>query len=173
MKNFVVKILLAVAALTLPSLASAQSTGYSYIGAWQPPIIYQSNTWYSKTAAFSGPSNATITTIQWQLQWNLNNGSDGIPSGLEMKICDASSNCTTFTSPTVDGNTSYFTGESATQTSPSTSRFRQPTPSSTAPLTSECPLIAGSRKTTITKGKGSKGWLPSRAPPNGIPCGAG
>jgi hypothetical protein len=33
-----------------------------------------------------------------------------------MKICDASSNCTTFTSPTVDGNTSYFTGESATQT---------------------------------------------------------
>src|ERR1700677_3142548 len=42
MKNFVVKILLAVAALPLPSRASAQSTGYSYLGAWQPPIIYQS-----------------------------------------------------------------------------------------------------------------------------------
>lgn len=108
--------LLAAAVLALPSLAVAQSTGYSYLGAWQPPTIYQSNTWYSETAAFSGPSNATIATVQWQLEWNLNNGSDGIPSGLQMKICDASNNCQMFSSPTVDGNTSFFEGESATQT---------------------------------------------------------
>ena len=116
MKNVVVRILLAAAFLALPFLASAQSTGYSYLGAWQPPTIYQSNTWYSKTAAFTGPSNATITTVQWQLQWNLNNGTDGIPSGLEMKICDAVGTCKIFTTVPTDGNTTYFEGESATQT---------------------------------------------------------
>lgn len=92
---------------------SQPSTGDSYVGAWLPPTIYQSNTWYSKTAAFSGPSNAKLTTIQWQLQWTPN---DVPPSGLQMKICNASSVCTTISNPSEDGNTSFFGGESVTQT---------------------------------------------------------
>jgi hypothetical protein len=67
MKNILVMFLLAAAVTSLSSNASA-STGYSYLGAWLPPTIYQSNWWYSQTAPFSGPFNATITTIQWQ--WN-------------------------------------------------------------------------------------------------------
>jgi len=98
MKPFVILILLAAAIITISSTAVA-STGYSYLGAWQPPTIYQTNYWYAKTATFSGPYGATITTIQWQLQWNLNNGTYGIPSGLLRKICDAANYCTTITNP--------------------------------------------------------------------------
>ena len=45
MNTFVAKLLLAAVIPALSCLASAQSTGYSYLGAWQPPTIYQSNTW--------------------------------------------------------------------------------------------------------------------------------
>jgi len=114
MKNILVMLLLAAAAIAIPS-ATWAATGYSYLGAWQPPTIYQSNWWYSQTAAFSGPSNATFTTIQWQLEWNVS-GKYGIPPGMEMEICDAANHCVLITSPTSDGNTSYFQGESATQT---------------------------------------------------------
>lgn len=53
---------------------------------------------------------------QWQLEWNLNNGSYGVPSSMEMKICDASNNCETFNSFAADGSTTYFAGENANQT---------------------------------------------------------
>lgn len=100
---------------TISGTASA-ATGFSYLGAWQPPTIYQTNYWYTKTATITGPYGATITTIQWQLQWNLNNGTYGIPSGLVMKICDAANYCQDITNLTVNGSTSYFVGESASQT---------------------------------------------------------
>jgi hypothetical protein len=100
--------------------------GDSYLGAWQPPTIYQSNTFYDKQASFSGPAGATITTIYWQLEWTPN---DGVPSGLEMVICDASFHCTTITNLTTNGNTGYFAGESATQTF--TFEFKIPTAKTT------------------------------------------
>jgi hypothetical protein len=115
MTRIAVRLLLVSAMIAFPSITLAQNSGESF-AAIQPPTIYVSNTQYPATAASSAPSNATITVIYWQLQWDLSNGADGMPSGMQMIICDAENNCTLITNPTSRGNTSYFQGESANQT---------------------------------------------------------
>lgn len=116
MRNVVFCALLAAAAIAAASVAPA-STGESGLAPWQPPTIYQTNLWYTKTASFTVPYNATNTYIWWQLEWNVN-GSYGMPPGVVVKICDAAqpARCTLITNPTVDGTTTFFAGESASQT---------------------------------------------------------
>lgn len=110
-KSFLRGLLLA-AVLSFSSLAFANM--YSYLGAWLPPAIYQTNTWYSRSAPFTG--TGAITTIQWQLQWNLNNGTYGVPLGTEMMICDSANHCFDYTNVSGNGSTSYFAGEPVNQT---------------------------------------------------------